>query len=234
MQRISSQSANNRVTGRFQVDAQRDAILEAAEKVFLEMGIENTSMQDIARSAGINRTTLYRYFANRDEVAVAVHLRLMKKTAEIAQFDLEDRSLEGYKRRVQAVIRNFPRLRDYYRLTGMFDKIYLDHPYDSPLTQWTLNRLILEGFTPQSAKSGMKPSETAVSNEEITVIMNAVVWFLEKLALRGELTWSDHQIPLEEHLKIFEQMVAGYFDRLIETHNQQVRSGDAAQHLRQE
>ena len=53
-------------------------------------------------------------------------------------------------------------------------------------------------------------------SEEITVIMNTVIWFLEKLALRGELTWSNKEIPLEEHLRIFEDMITGYFDRLIE------------------
>ena len=122
-----SQSANNRVSGKYQLDEQRIAILDAAEKLFLESGIEKTTMIDIAERAGITRVTLYRYFANRDEVAVAVHLRLMQKSAQIAQFDPQDRTLEGYKRRIQSTIRNFPLLRDGYRYSGMFDQIYLDN-----------------------------------------------------------------------------------------------------------
>ena len=57
--------------------------------------------------------------------------------------------------------------------------------------------------------------------EEINVIMNTVVWFLEKLALRGELTWSNKEIPLEEDLRIFENMITGYIDRLIEARDTQ-------------
>ena len=211
----ASQSAQNRTSGKFQSDEQRDAILEAAEKLFLEAGIETTSMLDIARRAGITRVTLYRYFANRDEVAVAVHLRLMKKTAQVAQFDPQDRSLEGCRRRVQATIRNFPLLRDGYRFTGLFDKIYLDHPSDSTLTQWTFKQLLSAGFVPQSSPAG---SESEPYSDEINVILNTVIWFLEKLALRGEVTWSNKEVPLEVHLRIFEDLIMSYFDRLVKPH----------------
>ena len=118
----SSQSANNRISGKHQLDEQRSAILDAAEKLFLEAGIENTRMIDIAQQAGITRVTLYRYFANRDEVAVEVHLRFIKNTAQRVQFDPNDHSLEGYKRRAQSMIRNFAALRDQYRYSGMFDQ----------------------------------------------------------------------------------------------------------------
>ena len=218
MAAISSQSANNRVSGKYQLDEQRIAILDAAETLFLESGIEKTTMIDIAERAGITRVTLYRYFANRDEVAVEVHLRLMQKAAQIAQFDPEDFSLEGQKRRAQSTIRNFPLLRDRYRYAGMFDQTYLDNPPDSMLTKWTFNQLIAAGFVPSSSQGG---SQNAPFSEEINVIMSTVVWFLEKLAMRGELTWSNKEIPLEEHLRIFEDMITGYFERLIEIHNSQ-------------
>jgi len=205
---IPSKSSGNRVSGKHQVDEQREAILNAAEKLFLEAGIENTRMIDIAGRAGITRVTLYRYFANRDEVAVAVHLRLMRKTSPGAQFDPSDKSLESIQRRLQFTIRNFAQLRDRYRYTGMFDKIYLDNPPDSSLTRWTFDQLIASGFSPRDANEPF--------SEELTVLMNTVVWFLEKLALRGELTWSNKEVPLEEHLRVFEELIMGYLDRLIE------------------
>ena len=46
--------------------------------------------------------------------------------------------------------------------------------------------------------------------------MSALIWFLEKLALRGELTWSDAEIPIEEHLHIFEQMIFSYLEKIQE------------------
>jgi AcrR family transcriptional regulator len=209
----SSQSADNRVSGKFQSDELRIAILDAAEKIFLETGIDKTAMSDIAERAGINRVTLYRYFASRNEVAMAVHNRLMKKTAQITQYDPHDHSLEGAKRQAQSMIRNFALLRDAYRYSGMFDQIYLDNPADSTLTRWTFNQLRLAGFGTPSAKEGLLEEPYG---EEIKVIMSTVIWFLEKLALRGELTWSNKEIALEEDLQIFERMITKHFDLLIE------------------
>jgi AcrR family transcriptional regulator len=209
----SSQSAYNRVSGKHQVDEQRIAILEAAEKLFLELGIEKTRMIDIAERAGITRVTLYRYFANRDEVAVAVHLRFRQKTEHLLQLGPMDHSLESHKRRTQAMIRNFAALHDMYRFTGMFDRIYLDNTPDTALTRWTLDQLMMSGLKPPSGRE-REPKEPY--REEIKVIINTVIWFLQKLALRGELTWSDKETPMQEHLRVFEELIVGYFDRLIE------------------
>lgn len=212
MPKTPSQSSHNRESGKHQVGEQRASILDAAERLFLRQGIETTSMSHIAAAAGITRVTLYRYFANRDEVAVAVHLHLLHKSEQLLQIDRQDASLAGQKKRVLAMIRNFDRLHDLFRYTGMFDQVYLDHPSDSTLTHWTLDQLItadLDHHTPPKHLS-------ADANREALVVINStVVWFLEKLALRGELTWSDKAVPLAEHLRIFAEMITGYFDRLI-------------------
>jgi AcrR family transcriptional regulator len=41
-------------------------IFEAAQLVFLQKGLVNTTMQDIASKAGISRTSLHYYFRNKD------------------------------------------------------------------------------------------------------------------------------------------------------------------------
>jgi hypothetical protein len=48
-----------------------------------------------------------------------------------------------------------------------------------------------------------------------SVVISTVVWFLEELALHGELTWSGPSTPLSEHLRIFEELIIGYVDRLL-------------------
>ncbi len=47
-------------------------ILAAARECYLRVGIDSTSMRDVAACAGMARSTLYRYFAGRDELLVAV------------------------------------------------------------------------------------------------------------------------------------------------------------------
>lgn len=46
-------------------------IIRAAKKCYLSDGISNTDMREIARVAGVARSTLYRYFTNKDAVLVA-------------------------------------------------------------------------------------------------------------------------------------------------------------------
>ncbi|WP_156766944.1 TetR/AcrR family transcriptional regulator, partial [Mycobacterium sp. E796] len=44
----------------------RDQILEAANECFTQLGIQRTSVQDVARKANVSRGTIYRYFEDRN------------------------------------------------------------------------------------------------------------------------------------------------------------------------
>jgi AcrR family transcriptional regulator len=44
----------------------RDQILEAANECFTQLGIQRTSVQDVARMANVSRGTVYRYFEDRN------------------------------------------------------------------------------------------------------------------------------------------------------------------------
>jgi AcrR family transcriptional regulator len=46
----------------------RSHILEAAFGVLIELGYAKTKMEDIARAAGYGKSTLYEYFAGKDEI----------------------------------------------------------------------------------------------------------------------------------------------------------------------
>ena len=53
----------------------RDQVLDAALTAFLDFGIRRTSMGEIARRAGISPATLYRRYAQKSDVVMAVGLR---------------------------------------------------------------------------------------------------------------------------------------------------------------
>lgn len=57
---------------RVKTEAKREAILEAASKVFLELGFEGASMAEIAARVGGSKATLYSYFASKEELFVEV------------------------------------------------------------------------------------------------------------------------------------------------------------------
>lgn len=63
------------------VPHRRDAILQAARKVFLRDGFQDAHMATIAEEAGVAAGTLYRYFASKADLAQALGEGLMQQMA---------------------------------------------------------------------------------------------------------------------------------------------------------
>lgn len=55
----------------------RDDILREAQKLFQQFGLRKTTMEDIARSMGKGKSTLYYYYCSKEEIFDAVILREM-------------------------------------------------------------------------------------------------------------------------------------------------------------
>ena len=60
--------------------ARRAAILDAAAGVFLRFGYKKTSMDDLARAAGLSRQGLYLHFPTEEELFKEGVLRLIEGT----------------------------------------------------------------------------------------------------------------------------------------------------------
>jgi AcrR family transcriptional regulator len=50
----------------------RDDILDAAERLLADFGYSMVTMEEVAREAGVGRTTIYLHFKTKEEVALAV------------------------------------------------------------------------------------------------------------------------------------------------------------------
>ena len=54
----------------------RSAIIDAAERLFLQRGFGSVSMDELAEAAGVARRTLYNQFASKEEIFRAMLLRV--------------------------------------------------------------------------------------------------------------------------------------------------------------
>jgi AcrR family transcriptional regulator len=63
-------------------DAARDRLVAAAETCVDRYGLAKTTLEDVAREAEVSRATVYRYFANRDELMLEVLLRDLERSRE--------------------------------------------------------------------------------------------------------------------------------------------------------
>ncbi|EJL48561.1 MULTISPECIES: TetR/AcrR family transcriptional regulator [unclassified Rhizobium] len=52
--------------------AKRKQILDGARRVFMKLGFDAASMNDVTREAGVSKGTLYVYFANKEELFTAM------------------------------------------------------------------------------------------------------------------------------------------------------------------
>lgn len=71
--------------------ARREAILDAAEEAFLQERFDKTSMDSIAKSAGLSRALLYVYFRDKEDI----HLGLCVRASEILYQRMLDYSTQA-------------------------------------------------------------------------------------------------------------------------------------------
>jgi len=67
----------------------RKSISMVAEQLFMKKGIENTSMNDIAREAGYSKASLYVYFKDKEELVSVLVLESMQKLYDYMSLALE-------------------------------------------------------------------------------------------------------------------------------------------------
>ncbi|MCU1463785.1 MAG: TetR family transcriptional regulator [Acidimicrobiales bacterium] len=72
----------------------RDLLLDAAQDVFARRGFEGASLEDIAEVAGFTRGAIYKHFANKAELFLAVNERFNER-ALIAFADMLEHDLAG-------------------------------------------------------------------------------------------------------------------------------------------
>lgn len=85
----------------------RELILDAAERVFYQRGVSRTSLQEIAKEAGLTRGAIYWHFENKGELFHAmmerVTLPMMARMTEITPED-EARPLDKIRRNTAAAL----------------------------------------------------------------------------------------------------------------------------------
>lgn len=101
-QKITNQKRSNGSQGAWEKmqklsNTRKTQILEAAERVFVRLGLRRTTMEDIAEEVGVSRPAVYQYFPSKKELVIATfhrfHERLLDRVRQKLKNDdsLKDR-----------------------------------------------------------------------------------------------------------------------------------------------
>src|SRR5208337_1928796 len=90
---------NNKPLGR------KDRILEAALKIFAEKGVQNTTIVEISKEAGVSEATVYEYFGTKEDLLFAIPEKIsnegFKELSRILPF------IKGVEGRIRAILHGY-------------------------------------------------------------------------------------------------------------------------------
>ncbi|MDW5596217.1 helix-turn-helix domain-containing protein [Conexibacter stalactiti] len=123
-------------TGRADAQRNRERVLEA---VFALSGdLRDLSLDDIARQAGVGRSTLFRHFPTREELLLAATLRAIEEGREIARAVVADggTAAEVFVRLSRDIARLAARFRVLHADRQLAARLVEPASADDPLLTW--------------------------------------------------------------------------------------------------
>ena len=170
-------------------ERQRRRILGAAQELFDSHGIDRVTLADIVKTTGVRPTTIYEYFANKDEIVWALVEEHQQQTSQ--EFRERLRKVDGDTlAKISAMLECFAdELSDHpdrVRFQAQFDAMYAqdgsverllaieDKLFPSRLKHFA--DLIREGIADGSLRSDLNPKLTIHS------VLNSVIGAQRRLA----------------------------------------------------
>jgi AcrR family transcriptional regulator len=77
---------------------QKEWILEISEDLFIQKGIEQVTIGDIAKTSRLTRATIYKYFSNKEQIAQEIFLSVTKSWRDRNEHEVWGHQGTGYER----------------------------------------------------------------------------------------------------------------------------------------
>lgn len=204
----------------YQTEETRLRILAKARRLFTKRDLFGVQMKDVAEAVGISRTSLYRYFRDKEDLAAAILGELAGEMTEAWETSPERAAIGGMSglEALGAYFRGYwlcPAFKVHQRFMAEFDAYYSGSRLPADFKKKVTGVLgrdhdafaeacIERGIADGSVRPGLDPHLAAVT------ILNAARSLQQRLILRGEALIEARPGDLEkmcgEHL---DYMLAG-------------------------
>jgi AcrR family transcriptional regulator len=115
----------------------RQSILEAAERVFFDQGMSRSTLEQVARTAGVTRGAIYWHFENKADLINAVHAEVYMPMEEVFMRILDEDSDDALWRLEQYCAASFARLHADERSRRVYSILLLKCEYSEEMSTLT-------------------------------------------------------------------------------------------------
>ena len=182
----------------------RGTILAAAFEVFMSYGFRKTSMDDIARAAGMSRPALYQVFRNKTEIFRAASLSLLDKLGRQtrAAFDSDkpfaERLFDSLDRSILALHRKIDATPHGAELMGVNEEVAGD--IEEKWCDLMVNAMA-EGIAEAERKGEIALAPLGVDAHRVATIVMQAMEGMKTKYLRGE--------PIDDDVRHMVNFIAG-------------------------
>jgi AcrR family transcriptional regulator len=184
-------------------ERQRRRILDAAWRLFDDRGIDRVTMAEITSASGVQPSTMYQYFSNKDDIVWAILSELMEEASARAKREFEN--APNALARITALLDfmgdELVNNQVKVRFMAQFDAMYARHwPPERLITLESqinpegfqvFTDLIRDGIADGSLRSDLDPDLT------MHAVINAVIGAQRRLASLGNKIEQEYGQPID-------------------------------------
>ena len=185
-------------------EEKRCEIARASIDLFCEKGIQHTSIDEIARSAGVAKGTVYLYFKNKEEIIFAIWNMIVEQ--HMIAFEQRVDSLKGAKEKIMSFF-------DFAQCGNLFDTQKILHLYQHFVSAMLIDKTGLYtsyfesffqkdyDFISACLKEGIASGELREHN--VHLLTQSIVLVLKGVLIKAKatnMTFVDAQALLSEEI----------------------------------
>lgn len=193
--------------------------MEKAEKIltetlglFCEKGIEETSVEDAAKRAGVGPATIYRYFETKAELAIQSGILYWQKVSGIylGRLETEEYLNQSGAKQLAVIMDIFTEIfsKEFMFLKFLYEFDIFIQKYQiskERLLEYERCILNLKPYVTDALEKGKRDQTLAYSwsvDEVYFSLTHTILSLMQKLAANGDLLSSDEKVAMETQVKI--------------------------------
>lgn len=216
-----------------QAQQRRDRIINASMKLFQEKCVEDTSMEEVAKRAGVGAATVYRYFSSKIELVIKTAEVYWEKVSEKYLGELEAGNMPNIAdAKSEATLKmdgiessGYDQLR---KILNVFCRIFLEqkpflkflHEFDVFVKKYNVSEehladyengiLKLKPYVTIALGKGLVDKSLSFNcsvDEMYFSLTHTLLALMEKLAVGGDILSSDQNVESEKQIRIIIELL---------------------------